>query len=108
MTMALVVAFRGLRQWSAGKNSMPWDGLAAESARWGLPRLAWFMVLVIGFLLMLGRVPFWIATSGFILATIFSTSGNIAGSLRPGLVGAAVVYVIFVLIFQRLFGIALP
>jgi hypothetical protein len=108
MAMALVVAVRGWKRWQAGRQAMAWAGFSGETARWGLHRLAWFLVIVAGFLLMLGRVPFWVSTSTFIIATILTTSGNAVGSLRPALVGVAVVYVIFVLIFQRLFGIGLP
>jgi hypothetical protein len=108
MAMALVVAIRGWRRWRVGRRAMPWAGLRGETTAWGLPRLVWFLVVVAGFMFMLGRVPFWASASVFIIATILTTSGDIAASLRPALAGVAVVYVIFVIIFQKLFGIGLP
>lgn len=106
--LALVVAFRGWRRWRAGRRTMPWAGLAAEAAGWGAGRLAWFVLLVVGFLAMLGRLPFWASTSVFVLVTVLTTSRNARASLKPALVGVAVVYLLFVVIFQVLFGIPLP
>jgi len=105
---SLVIGYRGLRGWL--KN---WDTNATlnwneELRRWGMGRFLASVGIVLVYLLLLGRVPFLVASVALILVfgTVFR-GGRFLEGLRPAAIAAFVV-VIFSYVIMKVFGIVFP
>jgi len=105
---SLAVGYRGLRGWRRKRHPnrpMSWrEGLRS----WGMGRFLASVAIVLVYLLLLGRVPFMLASVGLILVfgTVFR-EGRFLDGLRPASI-AALVVVIFSYTIMKVFGIVFP
>jgi hypothetical protein len=105
---SLTVGYRGLRGWLRKRHPnrpMSWrEGLRS----WGMGRFLASVAIVLVYLLLLGRVPFMLASVGLILVfgTVFR-EGRFLDGLRPASI-AALVVVIFSYTIMKVFGIVFP
>lgn len=105
---SLVVGYRGLRGWLK-KRPTNESGSWREGLRsWGMGRFLAAVAIILGYLILLGRVPFLLASVGLILifGTVFR-EGKFLDGLRPAII-AALVVVIFSYTIMKVFGIIFP
>ncbi len=105
---SFVVARRGFRRWQAEKKAAPPLRWADELRAWGMPRFLAASGIILVYLVLLGRVPFLIASSGLIIVfgTIFREDSWRKG-LKPSII-AAVIVVGFSMLIMTVFGIVFP
>ncbi len=105
---SLVVARRGLAQWRASRATAPPLRWREELRAWGMPRFLIAAALILVYLVLLGRIPFLIASCGLIIVfgTAFREDSWIKG-LRPSII-AAVCVVGFSMLIMKVFGIVFP
>jgi hypothetical protein len=105
---SLVVGCRGLRRWRTARRTVPPLHWGEELRTWGMGRFLVAVGIIGVYLLLLGRVPFLLASSALILVfgTVFR-EGNFLGGLRPSLIAAAIV-VGFSMLIMKVFGIVFP
>jgi|PlaIllAssembly_1097288.scaffolds.fasta_scaffold07362_3 hypothetical protein len=105
---SLVVGYRGLRGW-VKKRPANRSGSWLEGLRsWGMGRFLASVAIILVYLILLGRVPFLLASVGLILifGTVFR-EGRFLDGLRPASI-AALVVVIFSYTIMKVFGIIFP
>jgi len=105
---SLMIGCRGLRRWRATRGrSAPadWRGGLRD---WGMGRFLAAVGIIGVYLILLGRVPFLLASAALIVAfgTLFR-EGDFVGGLRPAII-AAVVITIFSYGIMRIFGVVFP
>ncbi len=105
---SIAVGYRGLRGWireRPGRRPLSWrEGLRA----WGMARFLASVAIVLVYLLLLGRVPFLLASVALIM--VFGTAfreGKFRYGLRPSAI-AAVIVVGFSYLIMKVFGIVFP
>ena len=105
---SLAVGWRGLRGWwmhRQGTASPDWRrGLRA----WGMSRFLAAVGIIGVYLILLGRVPFLLASAGLIL--VFGTAfreGSALGGLRPAIIAAGII-VVFSYAIMTVFGVVFP
>jgi hypothetical protein len=105
---SLVVGYRGLRGWQKKRDTQAPLNWKEEFRRWGMGRFLAAVAIVLVYLLLLGRVNFFLASVGLILVfgTVFR-EGRLLEGLRPAII-AALVVVIFSYVIMRVFGIIFP
>ena len=105
---SLAVGWRGLRGWWRRR-----DGIAPPDWRgglraWGMGRFLAAVGTIGVYLILLGRVPFLLASAGLIL--VFGTAfreGDALGGVRPALIAAGVI-VVFSYAIMTVFGVVFP
>ena len=105
---SLLVAYREFRGWRRGRHE-------AEPVRWGERLRGWGMgrflaaaAIILVYILLLGKVPFLVASVCLIL--ILGTGfreGRFLDALRPSVI-AALVVVVVALVISKVFGIMFP
>ncbi len=102
---SLAIGYRGLRGWLKEEHTVSWrEGLRA----WGMGRFLAAVAIVLVYLLLLGRVPFILASVGLIL--VFGTAfreGRFLDGLRPAAI-ASLIIVGFSYLVMNVFGIVFP
>jgi hypothetical protein len=105
---SLWVTVRGLRVWLKGRpTAAPADWKAGLRA-WGMKRFLAAVAIVVVYLLLLGRVPFPVASVALIVTfgTVFR-KGRFLDALRPAII-ASLVVVVFSYVIMKVFGIIFP
>ncbi len=105
---SLAIGCRGLRGWWAtrGRSAPPdWRGGLRD---WGMGRFLAAVGIIGVYLILLGRVPFLLASGGLILVfgTLFR-EGNFLGGLRPAIIAAAII-MMFSYGIMKIFGVVYP
>ena len=105
---SLVVGYRGLCGWLKKRDTQESLNWKEEIHRWGMGRFLASVAIVLVYLLLLGRVNFFVASVGLILVfgTVFR-GGKFFEGLRPAIIAAFVV-VIFSYVIMKVFGIVFP
>jgi len=105
---SLVVGYRGLRGWLKRRPPNGFGSWREGLRSWGMGRFLASVAIILGYLLLLGRVPFLLASVGLILlfGTVFR-EGRFLEGLRPALI-ASLVVVIFSYTIMKVFGIIFP
>jgi hypothetical protein len=104
----LTIGCRGLRRWRAQRGQggpLDWrQGLRD----WGMGRFLAAVGIIGLYLLLLGRVPFLLASAGLILVfgTVFR-EGDFIGGVRPSIIAAAII-VAFSYSIMTIFGVVFP
>lgn len=106
---SLFVAYRGFRGWRKNRQevvqSMGWGD---KLRIWGMRRFLGSVAIILVYILILGKVPFMVASVGLILTlgTVFR-EGRFWDAFRPAIIASAVVVVVAYAI-TKIFGIMLP
>ena len=105
---SLAVGYRGIRGWLRDRPSMEPVRLREGLRLWGMGRFLASVAIIFVYLLLLGRVPFLVASVGLILTfgTVFR-EGRFWDALRPAVI-AALVVVVFSFVIMKVFGITFP
>jgi hypothetical protein len=105
---SLVVGYRGLRGWLRSRpmaGPVRWrEGLRS----WGMGRFLASAAIILGYLVLLGRVSFLLLSVALIL--VFGTAfreGRFLDALRPAII-AALVVVGFSYVIMNIFGVVFP
>jgi hypothetical protein len=105
---SLAVGYRGLRGWLRRRHTSRPASWREGLRVWGMGRFLASVAIVVVYLLLLGRVPFMLASVGLIL--VFGTAfreGRFLDGLRPAVI-AAVIVVGFSYTIMKIFGIVFP
>jgi len=105
---SLAVGWRGLRGgWKRRQETAAPDWRGGLRA-WGMGRFLAAVATIGVYLILLGRVPFLLASAGLIL--VFGTAfrgGNALGGLRPAIIAAGII-VVFSYAIMTVFGVVFP
>lgn len=108
--LGMVLTGLGLALFARGVRAAPDAEPVGAEAGWG--RFAVTLALCLGYaLILLGRVPFWMATAVFVAAFILAFTWREPPAWRTGLIGVALALVVAVavtLLFERVFLVRLP
>jgi len=105
---SLYVAYREFRSWQRDRReaeTIPWS---ERRRRWGMGRFLAAAAIILVYILLLGKVPFLVASVCLILilGTVFR-EGRFLDALRPSII-AALVVVVVALVISKVFGIMFP
>ncbi len=105
---SLVIGCRGLRRWRADRGRTAPIDWRQGLRDWGMGRFLAAVGIIGAYLVLLGRVPFLLASAGLILVfgTVFR-EGDYLGGLRPSII-AAVIIVAFSYSIMTIFGVVFP
>jgi hypothetical protein len=105
---SLVVGYRGLRGWLKKRRTIGSGGWREGLRPWGMGRFLASVAIILVYLLLLGRVHFFLASVGLILifGTVFRKERPLDG-LRPSVI-AALIVVGFSYLIMKVFGIVFP
>ena len=105
---SVVIGYRGFRGWFRERHTMEPVRWREELRLWGMGRFVASVAIILVYLVLLGRVPFLVASVGLILifGTVFR-EGRFWDALRPAII-AAIVVVVFSLVIMKVFGITFP
>lgn len=106
---SLFVAYRGFRGWLRNRQNVVQPiGWGGRLRLWGMGRFLGSVAIVLVYILLLGKVPFLVASVGLILTlgTVFR-EGRLWDAFRPAIIASAVVVVVAYAI-TKIFGIMLP
>ncbi|HET8680111.1 MAG TPA: tripartite tricarboxylate transporter TctB family protein [bacterium] len=105
---SVAIGYRGFLTWRTRRTTGESPGWRAHVRQWGAGRLIAALVMIGAFLLLLGRLPFTVASAMLITAmTLAFRDDSLLHSLRAAAAGALVI-VALLLFFTRVFGIPLP
>lgn len=103
---SLFVAYREFRGWLRNRyEPIHWG---ERLQRWGMRRFLAAAAIILVYILLLGKVPFLVASVCLILilGTVFR-EGRFLDALRPSII-AALVVVVVALVISKVFGIMFP
>ena len=106
---SLFVAYRGFRGWQRNRQEVGQSIAWGERLRlWGMRRFLGSAAIILVYILLLGKVPFMVASVGLILmlGTVFR-EGRFRDAFRSAIIASAVVVVVAYGI-TKIFGIMLP
>jgi len=106
---SLFVAYRGFRGRLRNRQEVVQPiGWGERLRLWGMGRFLGSVAIILVYILLLGKVPFLIASVGLILTlgTVFR-EGRLWDAFRPAIIASAVVVVVAYAI-TKIFGIMLP
>jgi hypothetical protein len=106
---SLFVAYRGFRGWQRNRQELGQSiGWRERLRLWGMRRFLGSVAIILVYILLLGKVPFMVASVGLILTlgTAFR-EGRFRDAFRSALIASAVVVVVAYGI-TKIFGIMLP
>jgi hypothetical protein len=106
---SLFLAYRGFRGWLRNRQDVvPSIGWGERLRLWGMRRFLGSVAIILVYILLLGKVPFMVASVGLILTlgTVFR-EGRFWDAFRSAIIASAVVVVVAYGI-TRIFGIMLP
>jgi hypothetical protein len=106
---SLIVACRGFRGWRRTRREVVQPiGWGERLRLWGMRRFLGSVAIILVYILLLGKVPFMVASVGLILTlgTVFR-EGRFWDAFRPAVIASAVVVVVAYAI-TKIFGIVLP
>jgi hypothetical protein len=106
---SLFVACRGFRGWIKHRQATDPSTTWRERLRlWGINRFIAAVGIILAYILLLGKVPFLVASVGLVLTLgTFFREGRFRDAFRPSLIAALVVVGVALLI-SRVFGIRFP
>lgn len=104
----LAIGCRGLRRWQAHRGQSGPLNWRQGLRDWGMGRFLAAVGIIGAYLVLLGRVPFLLASAGLILVfgTLFR-EGDFVGGLRPAIIAAAIIMA-FSYGIMTIFGIVFP
>jgi hypothetical protein len=105
---SLAVGWRGLRGWRMHRHDTAPPDWRGGLRAWGMGRFLAAVGTIGLYLILLGRVPFLVASAGLIL--VFGTAfreGSLLGGLRPAIVAAGII-VVFSYAIMTIFGVVFP
>ncbi len=107
-TCGLTIGCRGLRRWQAQRGQGGPFSWRQGLRDWGMGRFLAAVGLIGVYLVLLGRVPFLLASAGLILVfgTVFR-EGDFIGGVRPSIIAAAII-VAFSYSIMTIFGVVFP
>ena len=105
---SLFVAHRELRAWLRDRHEAEPIYWGERLRRWGMRRFLAAAAIILVYILLLGKVPFLVASVCLILilGTVFR-EGRFLDALRPSII-AALVVVVVALAISKVFGIMFP
>jgi hypothetical protein len=106
---SLFVAYRGFRGWLRNRKEVVQPiGWGERLRLWGMGRFLGSVAIILVYILLLGKVPFLVASVGLILTlgTVFR-EGSLWDAFRPAIIASAVV-VFVVYAIRKIFGIMFP
>jgi hypothetical protein len=105
---SLAVAVRGLRGWLKRREARPEAGWHAALRDWGIGRFLGSVAVIIGYLFLLGKIPFLLASAALIVVFGAGFRGrDFRTGLRPSLI-AAIIIAAFSYVIMKVFGILFP
>jgi hypothetical protein len=105
---SIAVGWRGLRGWRMHRDGTAPPDWRGGLRAWGMSRFLAAVGTIGLYLILLGRVPFLVASAGLIL--VFGTAfrgGNALGGLRPAIIAAGII-VVFSYAIMTVFGVVFP
>ena len=105
---SLAVGCRGLRGWWMHRHDTAPPDWRGGLRAWGMGRFLAAVGTIGVYLILLGRVPFLLASAGLILVfgTVFR-GGSALGGLRPSIIAAGII-VVFSYAIMTVFGVVFP
>ena len=105
---SLAVGCRGLRGFLADRGHGPRPDWRGGLRAWGMGRFLAAVALIGAYLVLLGRVPFLLASAGLILVfgTLFR-DGDFVGGVRPAIIAAGIIS-LFSYGIMTIFGVFFP
>jgi hypothetical protein len=105
---SLAVGCRGLRGWWAQRHASRPVDWRSELRSWGMARFLAAVGTIGLYLILLGRVPFLLASAALILVfgTVFRQGRALSG-LRPAIIAAGII-VVFSYAIMTIFGVVFP
>jgi len=105
---SLAVGWRGLRGWWMHRHGTAPPDWRGGLQAWGMGRFLAAVGIIGVYLVLLGRIPFLLASAGLIL--VFGTAfreGSALGGLRPAMIAAGII-VVFSYAIMTVFGVVFP
>jgi hypothetical protein len=104
----LAVGCRGLRGWRMHRQDTAPPDWRGGLRAWGMGRFLAAVGTIGVYVILLGRVPFLLASAGLILVfgTVFR-EGSALGGLRPAIIAAGII-VVFSYAIMTIFGVVFP
>ncbi len=106
--LSLAIGCRGLRVWLRERHTVGPIHWGTEFRHWGARRLLAAVAIIVAFLILLGRVPFLVASVGLILTmAVAFRDGRLSDALRPAGI-ASLIIVGLLALMTKIFGIPFP
>jgi uncharacterized membrane protein YbhN (UPF0104 family) len=106
--LSLAIACRGLRVWWKERRIDGGIAWRAELRQWGMGRFLTAVAMILAYLLVLGRVPFLLASVGLIMAmAVAFRDGRVIDAVRPAAIASLIIVMLLVLI-TKIFGTPFP